>query len=87
MPRPTLSPHDQRLLTALLSHERPALDLLAVTGGSGIGRLYVRLYRLEARGLITSRWGEETPPERHGLRRRYYALTPVGVQALEDADA
>ena len=45
------------------------------------GAVYTTLERLEARGLLTSSWGEPTP-ERGGKRKRYYALRPAGRQAL-----
>ena len=45
------------------------------------GAVYTTLERLEARGLLTSAWGEPTP-ERGGKRKRYYALRPAGRQAL-----
>lgn len=45
------------------------------------GAVYTTLERLEARGLLTSSWGEPTP-ERGGKRKRYYALRPAGRAAL-----
>jgi DNA-binding PadR family transcriptional regulator len=45
------------------------------------GAVYTTLERLEARGLVSSVWGDPTP-ERGGKRKRYYALRPAGRQAL-----
>ena len=45
------------------------------------GAIYTTLERLEARGLVSSSWGDPTP-ERGGKRKRYYALRPAGRQAL-----
>lgn len=46
------------------------------------GAIYTTLERLEARGLVTSAWGEPTP-ERGGKRKRYYELTADGREALQ----
>jgi DNA-binding PadR family transcriptional regulator len=45
------------------------------------GAIYTTLDRLEARGLLTSRWGEPTP-ERGGKRKRHFRLRPEGREAL-----
>lgn len=42
------------------------------------GTIYPALYRLEASGLLASRWSSES-----GRRRRVYRLTRRGLQALE----
>lgn len=46
------------------------------------GAIYTTLERLESRGLVTSTWGEPTP-ERGGKRKRYYAMTADGRDALQ----
>lgn len=38
--------------------------------------LYTAFRRLEQMGFITSYWGDENT----GARRRYYSITPVGVE-------
>ena len=43
-----------------------------------MGALYPILHTLEDRGLVESYWGDETPEERQGARRRYYKLTGAG---------
>jgi DNA-binding PadR family transcriptional regulator len=48
------------------------------------GAIFTTLERLEARGLVTSRYGEPTP-ERGGRRKRYYSLRPEGRRALADS--
>ena len=45
------------------------------------GAIFTTLERLEARGLVTSRYGEPTR-ERGGRRKRYSALRPEGRKAL-----
>lgn len=48
------------------------------------GAIFTTLERLEARGLVTSRYGEATP-ERGGRAKRYYKLSPDGRRALAKA--
>jgi DNA-binding PadR family transcriptional regulator len=45
------------------------------------GAIYTTLDRLEARGLLTSWWGEPTA-ERGGKRKRHFKLQPAGREAL-----
>ena len=49
-----------------------------------MGAVYASLERLERKGFLKSSMGEATP-ERGGKRKRLYAVTPVGMQALRDA--
>ena len=48
-----------------------------------VGTLYPLLHGLEQKGLVHSRWGEESPSDRAGARRRYYQLTDDGQQAIK----
>jgi PadR family transcriptional regulator, regulatory protein PadR len=45
------------------------------------GAIFTTLERLEARGLVTSEYGEPTQ-ERGGRRKRFYRLKPEGRRAL-----
>jgi DNA-binding PadR family transcriptional regulator len=45
------------------------------------GAIFTTLERLEARGLVRSRYGEPTA-ERGGRRKRYYRLRSAGQRAL-----
>lgn len=45
--------------------------------------LYSAFKRLENSGLISSYWGDENT----GARRRYYSITPLGLEALEQNKA
>lgn len=45
--------------------------------------LYSAFRRLEASGMITSYWGDETT----GARRRYYSITPLGRTLYEQNKA
>jgi PadR family transcriptional regulator, regulatory protein PadR len=59
-----------------------AARLEQVSGGAlqlNMGTLYPGLTRLEARGLVTTRWGQ-TDSNR---RARFYELTPRGRRELE----
>jgi len=48
-----------------------------------VGALYATIDRLEKKSYITSRCGQPTP-ERGGRAKRYYTLTPSGLNALAD---
>jgi DNA-binding PadR family transcriptional regulator len=47
-----------------------------------LGSLYVTLARMEDKGLIGGRMGEDTH-ERGGNRRKYYRLTAEGMRHLD----
>jgi len=46
-----------------------------------MGAAYTALDRLEARGLVSSRLGEPTA-ERGGRAKRYFTVTPRGLEAV-----
>lgn len=50
--------------------------------GLRTGSLYTTLHRLEEKGLIESRWGDEVLSERGGARRRYYRLSGKGEATI-----
>jgi transcriptional regulator len=56
--------------------ERLSGDVFAVEQGS----LYPALERLQARGYVTSKWGESPT----GRRARYYTITASGRRQLGD---
>lgn len=87
-----LSPLDECVLTLLVQHELYGLEIIEAiqeaTGGKkriGFGSLYPTLHKLEKRGLVQARWGEDTPEERQGARRKYYRITGLGEKALNEA--
>jgi PadR family transcriptional regulator, regulatory protein PadR len=49
-----------------------------------INAVYTTLDRLEGKGLLRS-WTGEPTPQRGGRRRKFYALRPAGVSALQRA--
>ncbi len=48
------------------------------------GALYTTLDRLEDKGLVTSRFGDPSP-QRGGRAKRYFEVTPAGVEAVARA--
>src|SRR5688572_33336523 len=58
------------------------LEIERRTGRSlTVGALYRTLDRLEAKGYVSSRFGDPTP-ERGGRSRRYFTIRPLGVRTL-----
>jgi PadR family transcriptional regulator, regulatory protein PadR len=83
---PRISALDEDLLTALLGHERYGLEILDQLN---LGRpqilrfssLYPALDRLDQKGLVEWRWGDEAD-ESGGARRKYYKVTGLGAKVL-----
>lgn len=83
-----LGEFEQLVLLAVLRLEDDAYgaairrELLERAGrDASPGAVFTTLERLEARGLVRSRFGEPTP-ERGGRRKRYYQLRAEGTRAL-----
>jgi DNA-binding PadR family transcriptional regulator len=58
------------------------LEIEGRTGRSlTVGALYRTLDRLEAKGYVTSKFGDPTP-ERGGRSKRYFTVRPSGLRAL-----
>jgi len=51
-----------------------------------VGALYRTLDRLEAKGYVTSWFGDPTP-ERGGRSKRYFRVRPLGIRALRASRA
>jgi DNA-binding PadR family transcriptional regulator len=52
------------------------------------GTVYPALRRLEAQGLVSSDWEDDTLARKEGRpRRRYYQCTPAGRRKLSEAEA
>lgn len=82
-----LTPNQEVILAALRLHKRYGLEILAAiekSGGKQIGfnSLYPNLKKLEKKGLVQSEWGDESPEDHSGARRKYYRITATGLQAL-----
>ncbi len=85
----SVTPREELVLRALEGAERYSLQIQKAieeaTGRQcrlGVGVLYPVLHKLENKGLIQSRWGDERRDERGGARRRYYKLTDAGAKAM-----
>ena len=85
-----LTLNEEIILNTLMFQERYGLEIInAITEASkgkktiSFGSLYPTLRKLEKRGFVTSRWGDETPEETTGARRRYYKITGNGLQAIK----
>jgi PadR family transcriptional regulator, regulatory protein PadR len=81
-----LSAIDEDLLTVLLGRELYGLEILdELNPGRPIplrfSSLYPALNRLEKKGLVSCRWGDEVD-ESGGARRKYYKVTGLGATTL-----
>jgi len=87
-----ISAIDQDVLTVLKTQGEQyglkVLDCLNLDRGKtlgnelGFGSLYPALNRLEKKGLIEWRWGDEDEVS-GGARRKYYKINLSGLQALQ----
>ena len=75
------------VLLAIRSGHRYGFDLMDATGLPD-GTVYPILRRLEKRGVLVAHWEDEEDAHAEGRPpRRYYELTPVGVEALAEVEA
>jgi PadR family transcriptional regulator, regulatory protein PadR len=86
-----LTPKMESVLMSVLYRPRFGLEITETVKKSSGGKinltsgsLYPTLYELEKRGYLESYWGEDTPVERGGARRKYYKITDEGEQLLEE---
>jgi PadR family transcriptional regulator PadR len=79
---PRLSPKEALILDLLRGGEMYGLELVSSSDGAlKRGTVYVTLGRMEDKGLILSRIGDEAPAL-GGLPRRVYKPTAYGKQLL-----
>lgn len=83
---------EELIMTALLNRKLYGLQIAKaieeVSQGKkkiGVGSLYPKLHKLEKKGYIESYWGDDRPEERNGARRKYYKLTGLGSDVLDEA--
>ena len=86
-----LSAIDEDVLTAMLGRELYGLEILDELNLGrpmplSFGSLYPALNRLERKGLISWRWGDEQE-ESGGARRKYYKVTGLGANTLREVQA
>lgn len=78
------------VLDALLALDRPYGQEVMARTGRPSGTVYPLLARLEQEDWLVSEW-ETSDPEVRRARRRYYQLTPTGIEharaAVHDAPA
>ena len=86
-----LGEFEQLILLAVLqlgveAYGVPIRRLLEQRAGRRVSRgaVYTTLDRLEAKELLSSRFGDPTP-EPSGKAKRYYAVRAGGVQALKNS--
>jgi PadR family transcriptional regulator, regulatory protein PadR len=91
-----LSAIDEDILTVLIGgRELYGLEILdnlnldredKLGSKLGFGSLYPALNRLEKKGFIQWRWGDETD-DSGGARRKYYKMTGLGSDVLNQVQA
>lgn len=93
MPPAYLGEFEQVVLLAVVRLGKDAYGVpirAEIEGRAGrrvtVGALYATLDRMEAKGLVHS-WFADPTPQRGGRSKRYFEVTPAGVQALADARA
>ncbi len=86
-----LSALEEDLLTVLLGKECYGLQIMKAMNEAskgkreiGFGSLYPTLHRLEKKGLVKTRWGDEKDSESGGARRKYYQVTGLGQRVLKE---
>jgi PadR family transcriptional regulator, regulatory protein PadR len=83
-----LSAIDEDILTVLMGRELYGLEILDQLNPGrplelSFGSLYPALNRLNKKGFINWRWGEEQDGS-GGARRKYYEITALGARTLRD---
>lgn len=82
-----ISAIDEDILTVLMSRELYGLEILdqlnldRPIAELKFGSLYPAMNRLEKKGLVSWRWGDEVD-ESGGARRKYYKVTGLGARSL-----
>jgi DNA-binding PadR family transcriptional regulator len=60
------------------------IELTGRRGRLAVGGLYTTLHRMEKKGLVVGRWGDDGETS-DGARRRYYLLTADGAKTISHA--
>ena len=83
--KPKMTPTTLDVLEVLLSGDKELYGLkIAQTTGVTSGTVYPILARLEAVGWVEGHW-ESTESTDRGPRRKFYRLTPTGLQEARTA--
>lgn len=81
-----LTINEVKVLSAIRIKEKYGLEIIKTIKEDAnttifLGTLYNLLSRMEKKGYVESRWGDDDE-ERGGARRRYYKLTGLGEKVL-----
>lgn len=84
---PRMTQSTQRVLRALLDDPKQEMYGVEIGDAAALpsGTVHPILARLEGLGWLESRWEDIDPSEEGRPARRYYRLTPTGVEAAPDA--
>jgi PadR family transcriptional regulator, regulatory protein PadR len=79
---------DEDILVCLLGRELYGLDILNQLNLDrpselSFGSMYPALNRLDKKGYIDTRWGDDTEPL-SGARRKYYKVNGLGYKVLNE---
>lgn len=87
MPTPRMTIPTQLVLRALLADPDRELYGVEIGAAAGLpsGTVHPMLARLEGAGWVESRWEDIDPRAEGRPARRYYRLSPDGVQAARQA--
>lgn len=82
-----LSNLEKAIMFSLVGKELYGLQIMKVLRDTqsrrvGFGSLYPALYKLEKKGYLSSRWGNERLEVRGFARRRYYSITHMGYDRV-----
>ena len=82
-----LTLNEVKVLSAIQFKEMYGLEIIKTVKEEAnttfyIGTLYNLLSRMEKKGYVESRWGDDEDDGRGGARRRYYNLTGAGASVL-----
>ena len=84
-PKTSLSYSAAVILQSIANHYRYGFDIMDITGLPS-GTVYPALRRMEASGLVDSKWEDEAQAQSEGRpARKYYEVTAAGREALGEA--
>ncbi|MEH6373574.1 PadR family transcriptional regulator [Streptomyces sp. KLMMK] len=86
MAEPKMTRTTLDVLSVLVTQDQELYGLkIAQATGVLTGTIYPILARLEQAGWVTSEWESGEEPDSRGPRRRFYRLTPNGLQRAQSA--
>ena len=89
-----LSALEEDLLTLLCGKSLYGLQIMDAINDLSCGRrtlrpgsLYTTLHRLEQKDLISAQWGDDEDGKTGGARRKYYSVTSLGSEVLQETQS